>query len=63
MTVPRTHLAQLSLGSAQIPSESKVDGTAFPVLPKDSFGDILGGGVDKESRRKSFNIYSKMWKC
>lgn len=38
-----THLARLSLGPAGTCSEKKLDGKAFPVLPKDYFGDILRG--------------------
>lgn len=47
-----THLARLSLGPAGTCSEKKLDGKAFPVLPKDYFWGHSQGRVGKKSRRE-----------
>lgn len=57
-----TNLARLSLGPAETCFEKKVDGKAFPVLPKGYFGDILRGGWQGIKEKRIQYIF-KMWKC
>lgn len=60
--VPRTDRAQLSLGPAEACSEKKVDGKAFPVLPKDYLGTFSGGLARNQGETNSIYLF-KTWKC
>lgn len=57
-----TNLAQLSLGPAETCSEKKVDGKAFPVLPKDNLGTFSEGGWQGIKGKRTEYMF-KMGKC